>query len=119
MNKKKVVSVYSSIIGEIEAFSLDLGEYNPMVIYSYYDKDWNLLYIGRSKHFYDAHYLNSNKLNFFNEVKYVGFLYVQNDTKLTDNQKRYFKNNPEALKEDFIVNRMQMEKRWKEFLDEE
>ena len=41
MNKKKVVSVYSSIIGEIEAFSLDLGEYNPMVVYSYYDKDWN------------------------------------------------------------------------------
>lgn len=113
---KEVVSVYQQgIISCIEQFTYAVEELRPYVVYTYYDKDWNLLYIGRSKAFYHAHYFNAQRLSFFEKVEYVGFVFLENEKDMIS-AKKFFRSKQELLDEDFIVARTEMEARWKEWL---
>ncbi len=111
---KEATTVYQpGIIATIEQFTYADEELRQYVVYTYYDKDWNLLYIGRSKNFYNAHYFNDQRLSFFEKVEYVGFVFLENEKDMIDAKKLYEKNKQE-LDEDFIVPRAEMEQRWDE-----
>lgn len=124
------------IIGTIEQFTLNEEELRRFVIYTYYNKDGQPLYVGRSMAFYDAHYLNLERLQFFSEVEYVGFLFMRNENDIKNAKKYYVKaRNPkynqrkckklEFLPEmenldweydDLVVREKEMRQRWSEFL---
>lgn len=113
--EKMVDDVYQQgVIAIIEQFTLNIEELRLFVVYSYYDKDWNLLYIGRSRSFYNTHYFNSERLEFFDDVHYVGFLFFKNDEEIIE-AKKFFKKIG-WIHEELIVTRKQMERRWHEWL---
>lgn len=92
---KKVTEIFDSCInGTIEQFTYADKELRQYVVYSYYDKDWNLLYIGRSMRYYDAHYFNSQRLEFFNKVEYVGFIFLGSEEEIKE-AKKFYKENVE------------------------
>lgn len=113
---KEVTTVYQQgVIAPIEQFTYADEELRQYVVYTYYDKNWNLLYIGRSKAFYHAHYFNAQRLKFFEKVEYVGFVFLENEKDIVD-AKTFYKKNEQKLVEDFIVSRVEMEQRWSEWL---
>lgn len=113
---KKVTTVYQKgVIATIEQFTYADEELRQYVVYTYYDKDWNLLYIGRSKAFYHAHFFNAQRLSCFEKVKYVGFIFLENEKDMVD-AKKFYKKNEQKIDEDFIVPRAEMEQRWDEWI---
>ena len=113
---KEATTVYQQgIIAIIEQFTYADEELRQYVAYTYYDKDWNLLYIGRSKAFYHAHYFNAQRLKFFGKVEYVGFVFLENEKDMID-AKKFYRKNEQEIDEDFIVPREEMEQRWEEWL---
>lgn len=61
------------------------------LIYTYYDKNEEPLYVGCSKSFYDAHYFNSERLPFFKDVVYVGFFFLDNEEDMKDARKYFIR----------------------------
>lgn len=87
-----VETVYQSgVIATIEQFTYKEEELRLFVIYTSFDKDKQPLYVGSSKDFYNTHFLNSFRLLFFDEIKYVGFCFFRNEDDLKDARKYYIK----------------------------
>lgn len=101
------------------------------VVYTYYNSNGESLYVGGSKDFYNAHYLNYQRLSFMHEVEYVGFVFFKNEEDIKDAKKFYIKNrNPKYNKHKYsnltghveieddvlVVYCEQMERRWREWL---
>lgn len=133
-----IETVYQpGVIATIEQFTYREEELRLFVIYTYYNKDEQPLYVGCSKDFYNAHYLNSERLTFFDEIKYVGFYFFENEEDIKD-AKKYFikvrqpihnKHKYENLKlykdmeyhlgvdkDDLVVLNSEMMQRWQEWL---
>lgn len=122
------------VIGTIEQFTIAEEELRQFVLYTYYDKAGNPLYLGCSKAFYDAHYFNSERLPFFSEIEYVGFIFLRDERDMKDAKKHYMKaRNPRYNRmtrvsvelspeidwfcDDLVVKEKEMRQRWREFLD--
>lgn len=130
----EVISVYTpGVIAAIEVFTLAEEELRQFVIYTYYDKNEEPLYIGASKDFYNAHYLNGNRLDFFEEVEYVGFVFLENEANMKEAKPYYIRARQpkhgrskyqklpylkgcDVYGDDFVVSRSEMEQRWHEWL---
>lgn len=65
--------------------------------------------------YYDAHYFNSQRLELFNKVEYVGFTFLGSEEEIKE-AKKFYKENVEKLDEDVIVSRAEMEQVWIEWL---
>ncbi len=121
------------IIGTIEQFTLSEEELRQFVLYTYYDKDGQPLYLGNSKSFYNSHYLNMERLSCASEIEYVGFIFLRDESEMRDAKKYYVKaRNPkhnqrkyssvELLpgvdwsEDDLVVSEKEMRQRWCEFL---
>lgn len=133
----EVISVYTpGVIATIEQFNYAAEELRQFVIYTYYNKDGEPLYIGCSKAFFDAHYFNSERLSFFAEVEYVGFVFMANEADMKDARKYFIKarepkHNQRKCKDtpllpgldpsadNLVVSRKEMEQRWRENLSDE
>lgn len=131
---EEVISVYTPpIIAYIEQFTLADEELRQFVIYTYYDKDEQPLYVGASKDFYNAHYFNSNRLEFFEEVEYVGFVVLKNEANMKEAKPYYIRARQpkygrskypklpylkgcDVWSDDFVVSVAEMEQRWREWL---
>lgn len=126
---KKIDDVYTpGIIAFVEQFTYADEELRQYVVYTYYDQEEKPLYVGRSKDFYNTHYLNENTKEFMNEVVYIGFMIMKNEKETKEavkhvirwrkpkyNKKKYKVNiKLSPLKDDVILLREQMEKRWHE-----
>ena len=134
MNKPETV-YQPGVIGAIEQFCYNLQAYPELtqyVVYTYYDKDEQPLYIGASRDFYNAHYFNRNRLDFFKNIKYVGFVFADNEAEMKDMKRyytrarlpRYAKNLyldlpvlPDLDSIELVVSEKEMCKRWHEFLN--
>lgn len=93
-------------LGRIEQFVYAAEELRQYVVYGYYDREGNLLYIGMSKNFYHAHYFNSQRLSFFENVTYVGFVFCDGEETMKLAKKYYKKHNPELREDiDILANR--------------
>lgn len=105
---KKIDDVYTQgIIAFVDQFTYADEELRQYVVYTYYDQEEKPLYVGKSKDFYNTHYLNENTKEFMNEVVYIGFMIY--------NKKKYKVNiELSPLKDDVILLREQLEKRWHE-----
>lgn len=129
---KKIDDVYTQgIIAFVEQFTYADEELRQYVVYTYYDQEENPLYIGRSKDFYNTHYINENTKEFMKEVVYIGFMVMENEDETKEAVKhiiswrkpRYNKKKYNAeielslLEDDIFLSREQMEKRWSEFLE--
>ena len=132
----KAVSVYQSgVIGRIEQFTYAAEELRQFVIYTYYNRDGEPLYVGSSKAFYDAHYFNSGRLDFFDEIEYVGFFFLDSEEEIKDARKYFIKarapkyNQRKCVGTDLlpgldpsadhlVVLRKEMEQRWQENLSD-
>ena len=107
---KEAVSVYQQgVIAKIEQFTYKDEALRLYVVYSYYDREWNLLRIGRSRNFYNVHTFNNFQIR--GGVEYVGFVFCENEAEAIE-KKKLFKGNPDLLREDFIVSRKEMERHW-------
>lgn len=129
MNKVENVC-QPGIIGAIEQFTLTDEDLRQFVIYTYYDKNKEPLYVGCSKDFYNHHFLNSNRFSFWDEVEYVGFVFEEDEYAMKIAKPFYVKaREPKynkhkysdydfyvGLEDDFVVYRKQMERRWREWL---
>ena len=118
------------IIAFVEQFTIAEEELRQYVVYTYYDKNEEPLYVGRSKAFYDTHSLNYNNKEFMDDVEYIGFLVFDNEeiTKIAvkdvigyrkpKHNKRYYKVDDTAIvpDDDIVLKKSQMEQRWREFL---
>lgn len=126
---KKIDDVYTQgITAFVEQFTYAEEELRQYVVYTYYDQKEKPLYVGRSKDFYNTHYLNENTKEFMNEVVYIGFMIMKNEKETKEavkhvirwrepkyNKKKYKVNiELSPLKDDVILLREQMEKRWHE-----
>lgn len=135
MNKVESVCVPGNI-AIIEQFTYAEEELRLYVIYTYYDKAGTPLYVGCSKSFYEAHYFNSERFSFFDEVEYVGFKFFEYEAEIKDARKYFIKaRNPKYNQrkcvstpllpgldpscDDLVVYRAQMERRWDEWLRSE
>ena len=88
----EAVSVYTGgVIATIEQFTIADEGLRQFVIYTYYGKNEEPLYIGASKDFYNAHYLNGNRLDFFEEVEYVGFVFLENEANMKEAKPYYIR----------------------------
>lgn len=132
---KNAVSVYQpGIIATIECFTLREKELQQFVVYTYYSKDKEVLYVGQSKDFYNAHYSNSLRLECAQDIEYVGFVFFKNEDEIKDAVRYFIKaRNPLYNKrkydflpvlpdvgvdnDDFVVNNHEMQKRWAEWLE--
>lgn len=127
----KVVNVCQpGIIATIEQFTLADEELRQFVVYTYYDKNAQPLYIGGSKDFYNAHFFNSQRFSFWDEVEYVGFVFENNEEDMKISKQYYIRaREPKynkhkyadldfyvGLEDEFVVYRKQMERRWREWL---
>ena len=130
----EVISVYTSpIIAYIKVFTLAEEELRQFVIYTYYDKNGEPLYVGASKDFYTAHYQNADRLNFFKEVEYVGFVFLETEENMKEAKPYYIRARQpkharskypklpylkgcDVFGDDFVVSREEMERRWAEWL---
>ena len=132
MNKVENVC-QPGIIAAIEQFTLKGEDLRLFVVYTYYDKNEEPLYIGCSKDFYNAHYLNKYRLSYCDEIEYVGFVFLDNEDDMKDARKYYIRaRNPkynqrkckdtpllpglDPSDDDFVVYQKQMERRWGEWL---
>lgn len=128
----KAVSVYDQGVC-VETFTFAEEELRQFVIYTYYSKEEQPLYVGASKDFYNAHYFNSQRLPFFDDVAYVGFFLLDNEADMKDARKYFIKareplHNQRKCKDtpllpgldpscdDFVVSANEMEQRWREWL---
>lgn len=126
------------VIGIIEQFTFADEALRQYVVYTYYDQQRRPLYIGASKDFYNAHYLNSQRLSFWDEVEFVGFYFFECEEDIKEARKYFIKiRNPlynkhkyESLKlladmeyhlsedmDDLVVWNDEMMERWREFLE--
>ena len=55
------------------------------------------------------------RLSCFEKVKYVGFIFLENEKDMVD-AKKFYKKNEQKIDEDFIVPRAEMEQRWDEWI---
>lgn len=131
---RKATTVYQpGVIAAIEQFTYAAKELKQFVIYTYYDKDENPLYVGSSTTFYDAHYFNTQRFDWFCDVKYVGFIFMENEDQIKDARKYYIKarsplHNKRKCKsvpqlpglqedeDDLVVLEKEMRQRWCEWL---
>lgn len=130
----EVISVYTpGVIVTIEQFTYAVEELRQFVIYTYYNNDEEPLYIGASKDFYNAHYFNSSRLPFFDDVVFVGFVFFDNEKDMKDARKYFIrardpKGNQRKCKsvpllpgldlscDHLVVSKKEMEQRWEEWL---
>lgn len=134
MNKPETV-YQPGVIAAIEQFCYNLQAYPELtqyVVYTYYDKNGAPLYIGVSRDFYNAHYFNSNRLPFFQDIQYVGLVFADNEAEMKD-MKRYYTRArlpryanthymklpvlPDLDSIELVVNEEEMRRRWREFVD--
>lgn len=88
----EVYSVYQPRVSAVfERFNLKVEELRLFVVYTYYDKDGQPLYVGCSKSFCDAHYFNTTRLSFFNDIQYVGFVFFSCESELKEFKPIYIK----------------------------
>lgn len=126
----------SGVACQLELFILNVEELRQYVVYVYYNIVEEPLYVGCSKSFYNAHYFNSQRLHFFDEVEYVGFVFLDNEENMKDAKKYYVKAlNPKHNKHKYndvmllpdldkqsnwlVVSKRQMEHIWTECLEDE
>ncbi len=80
---QEVWSIYTDGVWlQLELFLYRDETLRQFVVYTYYDKDEQPLYVGCSKAYYDADYFNSERLPFFDEVKYVSFAFFENEEEM-------------------------------------
>lgn len=133
-NVNEAISIYTpGVIGCIEQFTMAEEELRQFVIYTYYNKEEYPLYVGCSKSVYDAHYFNSGRLSFFEEVEYVGFVFLDNEAKMKDakpyyiraRQPKYGRSKYPKLPylkgcdvhyDELVVSRTELEQYWNEWL---
>lgn len=135
MNKVESCCVPGNI-AIIEQFTLAVEELRQYVVYTYYDEAEQPLYIGCSKDFYNAHHNNLDRLAFANDIKYVGFFFLDNEEEIKDAKKylikarqpkynqRIYKDIPllpglDPSCDHLVVYAEQMMKRWREWLGQE
>lgn len=134
---EEVVSVYTpGVQVAIELFTLAEEELRQFVIYTYYDKDEQPLYVGASKDFYNAHYFNGNRLPYFGDVEYVGFVFLKNEANMKEAKPFYIRARQpkygrskypdlpylkgcDVQSDDVVVSVGEMEQRWREWLGQE
>lgn len=131
---KKINDVYQQgIIAFVEQFCYAEEELRQYVVYTYYDNEKRPLYVGRSRDFYNTHYINQSvHKEFMKDVVYIGFMVMENEEEIKDavkhvikwrepkfNKKKY-KDEIELapLEDDIVLSREQMEQRWREFVGE-
>lgn len=132
-----VISVYAQgVIAAIELFTLAEEELRQFVIYTYYDISEKPLYVGYSKSFYSAHFSNAERLSFFDEIEYVGFVFFDNEEDMKNARNYYIRaRNPIYNKrkyedlprlpgldedsDDLVVSNRQMMHRWEEWLGDD
>lgn len=130
MNEAK--SIYAPEASEmIDMFMLPYADLRLHVIYTYYDKLEDPLYVGGSRNFYAAHFLNAQRLPFFNQIEYVGFVFLNSEEDVNESKKYYIrarrpKHNHGQYRElpyikgcnvhtdEIVVNVHAMEQRWRE-----
>lgn len=130
-------SVYTpGVIATIEQFTLLDESLRQFVVYTYYNENEEPIYIGCSKSFYNTHYFNSERFDFEEEIKYVGFFFFDNEDDMKDARKYFIrarepKYNQRKCKEvdllpelepsadHLVVLREEMEDRWFEWLEPE
>ena len=129
-------SVYESgVIATIEQFCYNWEVYPELklyVVYTYYDANGKPLYIGASQDFHNTHYFNGKRLQFFNDVKYVGLVFAENEAEMKDMKKYYTRARlpqyaktlykslpvlPDLDMIELVVSEAEMSQRWKEFLN--
>lgn len=137
-NMNKPETVYQGgVIAVIEQFCYNWQAYPELtlyVVYTYYDTNGQPLYVGASKDFFNTHYFNSKRLKFFNDVKYVGLVFADDEAEMKDmkryytraRQPRYAKTlysnlpiRPDLDSLELVVSETEMSKRWREFLSKE
>lgn len=135
MNKVESCCIPGNI-AIIEQFTLAVEELRQYVVYTYYDDAEQPLYVGCSKDFYNAHFNNLDRLIFANDIKYVGFFFLDNEADMKDAKKhlvkarqpkynqRVYKDTPllpglDPSCDDLVVYEGQMRKRWAEWLGQE
>lgn len=129
---RDVCPVWVSGVGSrLEQFLYADEELRQYVVYTYYSKERDPLYIGCSKSFYHAHYFNSQRLPFFDEVKYLGFFFLESESEIRDAKKHFIrarepKHNKikergtaflpglDSSADDFVVLRSEMEEFWED-----
>ena len=130
----EVISVYTpGVIADIEQFTFADEELRQFVIYTYYDKNEEPLYVGASKEFYAAHHFNATRLDFFKEAEYVGFVFLENEPNMKEAKPYYIRARQpkygrskypklpylkgcDVFGDDYVVSRAEMEQRWHEWL---
>lgn len=127
----KINDVYEQgTIAFVEQFTIAEEELRQYVVYTYYDKNEEPLYVGRSRAFYDTHHLNYDNKDFMDEVEYIGFLVFDNEeiTKVAvkdvinyrkpKHNKRHYKVDETLIvpEDDIVLKKDQMEQRWREWL---
>lgn len=135
MNKVESCCIPGNI-AVIEQFTIADEALRQYVVYTYYDEAEEPLYIGCSKDFYNAHHLNLDKHVFADEIKYVGFFFLDNEADMKDAKKhlikarqpkynqRIYKDTPllpglDPSCDHLVVYADQMMKRWREWLGQE
>ena len=131
----EVISVYTpGVIAAMEMFTIKEEALRQFVIYTYYDKNEEPLYVGASKDFYNAHFLNSNRLDFFKDVEYVGFVFLKNESNMKEAKPYYIRAREpkhgrskypklpylkgcDVSGDDIVVSKAEMVQRWWEWLD--
>ena len=129
---KEVISVYNSDATEWIDL-LALSELRINVIYTYYNKLEDPLYVGGSRNFYAAHFFNAQRLPFFHEIEYVGFIFLYSEENMKESKEYYVRaRSPKynhgkyqelpyikgcnAYTDDLVVHVREMEQRWREEL---
>ncbi|MDV9420727.1 hypothetical protein RZ835_017890 [Clostridioides difficile] len=131
---KKIDDVYQQgTIAFVEQFCYAEEELRQYVVYTYYDNEKRPLYVGRSRDFYNTHYINqSSHKEFMKDVVYIGFMLMENEEETKDavkyvirwrepkyNKKKYrVEKELTPLEDDIVLARGQMEQRWREFVGE-
>ena len=129
-----VCSVYAQgVIATIEQFTFVEEELRQFVVYTYYDDMGVPLYVGCSKDFYNAHYFNLQRLACANEIKFVGFVFFDDEETMKDAKKycirarepKFARSLYEKLpylpeysedNDELVVSSAEMMKRWIEWL---
>lgn len=132
MNEAK--SIYApEVLEMVDMFVLPYADLRLHVIYTYYDALEDPLYVGGSRDFYTAHFLNAQRLPFFSQIEYVGFVFLVFEDILNEAKKYYIRarrpkynhgryQNLPYIKgcgvhtDELVVNVRDMEQRWREEL---